>query len=94
MTLGLYCIEHVVEVPVPNRKQDELVNVPVLLVVKVTKHSAHPNTPVDVSVTVAEQVTATPTSSVEGQLTIVVVVLLFTVTVVLPELPAWIGSSG
>ena len=45
------------------------------------------------SVTVAVQLLELPTGSVSGaQLTAVVVSCLFTVTVVVPELPAWVLS--
>ena len=49
--------------------------------------------PVDVSVTVAVHVTLDPANTTEGvQLIVVVLARPVTVTVAVPELPAWVAS--
>jgi len=68
---------------------------PVPLLVIVTAPDGVIAVPASVSVTVAVQIVAEPTMTGLGtQAIVVVVILLATVTVVLPELVAWVGSPA
>lgn len=88
VAVGVMLTEHVAEAPVPASVHDPLG-------VNVTVPDGVLGVPVAVSVTVAVHDVACPTNTVDGvHATVVVVVLGLTVTVVLPELPACVGSPG
>jgi len=73
--------------------QLELLKVPAPLLLKLTVPVGVLGVPVSVSLTVAVQVVDCPTTTDAGlQLTLVPVERLLTVTVVVPELPAWVVS--
>src|SRR3989442_6680710 len=73
--------------------QVELLKVPAPLLLKLTVPVGVLGVPVSVSLTVAVQVVDCPTTTDAGlQLTLVPVERLLTVTVVVPELPAWVVS--
>ena len=86
VAVGVTLTEHVAEAPVPD-------NVQVPPGVNVTVPEGVIAVPVPVSVTVAAQLVACPTMTVEGvHATVVVVGRVVTVTVALPELVAWFVS--
>ena len=81
--------------PVPDSVHGEVRIEPVPLLVIVTAPDGVIAVPASVSVTVAVQIVAEPTMTGLGtQAIVVVVILLATVTVVLPELVAWVGSPA
>jgi len=80
-------MEQLEEAPVPMRVQFGALNVPVPLLVKLTVPAGVITVPEEESVTVAVHVVCSLRATEVGvQLTVVVVFLLVTVTVVLPEL--------
>jgi hypothetical protein len=83
----------VAELPLPVSVQLELLNVPAPLLLKPTVPVGVLLVPTSVSLTVAVQVVDCPTTTDAGlQLTLVPVERLLTVTMVVPELTAWVVS--
>lgn len=94
--VGVYATWQLAEASVPDRVHEAAgLNVPVLVLAKLTIPVGVMAVPVEVSVIVAVQVVGALTTTELGLQTTAVVVLRFpTVRLKVPELPLWVGSPA